>query len=54
MLVAGVSFVCYLLAGFVQNWFVVFPIAVVLLISLLVLIKKTQLSRELKTSKNSK
>ena len=51
MLVAGVSFVCYLLAGFVQNWFVVFPIAVVLLISLLVLIKKLQLGKEIKNSK---
>ena len=37
--VAGVSFVCYILAGFVQNWMIVLPIAVALMVATLFFIK---------------
>ena len=37
--VAGVSFVCYILAGFIQNWMIVLPIAVALMIGTLFLLK---------------
>ncbi len=37
--VAGVSFVSFLLAGLIKNWFICFPIAVVLLIATLFVIK---------------
>ena len=37
--VAGVSFVCYIIAGFVQNWMIVLPISVALMIGTLFLIK---------------
>ena len=37
--VAGVSFVCYLLTGFVQNWLITLPIALVLMIGTLFVIK---------------
>ena len=46
MVVAGISFVCYILAGFVQNWFIVFPIAVVLLVGILLLIKVMQKKKQ--------
>lgn len=38
--VAGVSFVSFLIAGLVKNWFIAFPIALVLLIVTLIIIKK--------------
>lgn len=37
--VAAVSFVAYVMAGFVQNWFIVLPIAIVLMIATLFVIK---------------
>ena len=37
--VAGVSFVCYLLTGFVQNWMITLPIALVLMIGTLFVLK---------------
>ena len=37
--VAAVSFVCYLLTGFVQNWLITLPIALVLMIVTLTVIK---------------
>ena len=37
--VAGVSTVAYILAGFVQNWMIVLPIAIVLMIATLLIIK---------------
>ena len=37
--VAGVSFVCYLLAGFIQNAWIMLPIALVLMIGVLLLIR---------------
>ena len=39
--VAAVSFVCYLIAGFVQNWLITLPIAFVLMIGTLFIIKLT-------------
>ena len=40
LLVAAVSFVGYIIAGFVQMWFVVLPIMLVVMIALLILLKK--------------
>ncbi len=37
--VAAVSFVCYLITGFVQNWFITLPIAIALMIATLFVIK---------------
>ena len=37
--VAGISFVCYILAGFVSNWMIVLPVAIVLMIGMLFIIK---------------
>lgn len=37
---AGVSFVCYLIAGFVSNWFIMLPVAIVLMIATMFVIKK--------------
>ena len=37
--VAGVSFVSYIIAGFVQNWMISLPIAFVLMIGTLFIIK---------------
>ena len=39
--VAGVSFVAYLVAGFVKSWVIALPIGVVLMVLTLVVIKKT-------------
>ena len=38
---AAVSFVSYLFTGLIQNWFICLPIAIVLLIGTLVVLKKT-------------
>jgi Na+/H+ antiporter NhaC len=38
--VSGVSFFAFLLAGFVQNWFVVFPLALVSLYVVLMVLRK--------------
>ena len=37
--VAAVSFVCYLITGFIQNWFITLPIAIVIMIATLFVIK---------------
>ncbi len=37
--VAGVSFVCYLIAGFIPNWMLVLPIGIVLMLGTLFVIK---------------
>ncbi|MBR6471700.1 MAG: Na+/H+ antiporter NhaC family protein [Victivallales bacterium] len=43
--VAVISAIAFLLAGFVQNWFIVFPVAVVLMIgALLVISKKSKIT----------
>ena len=39
MTVAGVSTVSYILAGFIRNWLIVLPIAIVLMIATLMAIK---------------
>lgn len=44
--VAGVSFISFLLAGLIKNWFLVFPISVILLIVTLFVIKKVMQSKE--------
>ena len=37
--VAAVSTVSYILAGFIQNWLIVLPIAIVLMVATLLVIK---------------
>ncbi len=37
--VAGISFVCYILAGFIQSWYIVLPIGAVLTVATLFVIK---------------
>ncbi len=37
--VAAISFVCYIIAGFVNNWFIVLPIGIVITVLTLVVIK---------------
>jgi len=37
--VAAVSFVCYLVAGFVQNWMIMLPVGIVLMIAVLFILK---------------
>ena len=37
--VAGVSVVAYILAGFIQNWMITLPIAIVLMVATLFVIK---------------
>lgn len=44
--VAAVSFVSFLLAGIVKNWFVVFPVSIVLLVGTLYVIKLIGKNRE--------
>ena len=39
--VAGFSFLAYIMAGFVQNWVIVLPVAIVVMILGLFIIKKT-------------
>lgn len=43
---AAVSFVSFLLAGIVKNWFVVFPVSIVLLVGTLYVIKLIGKKRE--------
>ena len=37
--VAGVSFVCYIIAGFIRNWLIVLPLGIVLMIGTLLVIR---------------
>ena len=37
--VAGVSFICFIIAGFVQSWYIALPVGVVLMIGTLAVIK---------------
>ena len=37
--IAGISFVCYILAGFIQSWYIVLPIGAVLTVATLFVIK---------------
>lgn len=50
--VAVVSFVAYVLAGYIQNWFIVFPIAVVLTIVAIVILSKMSNGEKTQNSKN--
>lgn len=42
VLVAAVSFVGFLLAGLIQNWFIVFPLTVLILLGVLIVIRTRQ------------
>ena len=44
--VAAISFVSYIITGFIQNWFIVFPIAVVLTILTMFVINKISAKKE--------
>ena len=46
--VAGISFVTYIIAGFVQQWFIALPIGIALTIGTLVIIKFTRKNEHLK------
>ena len=46
MTVAAVSFIAYIIAGFIQNWLIVLPIAIVLLTATLFVIKAVVAKRE--------
>ena len=51
MTVAAVSFVSYIIAGFVQNVFIVLPLAIVLMIATLLIIKKVTANQVPKAAK---
>ena len=40
--VAAISFVCYLISGFVQNWLIVLPVGIVITLAALLVIKKIE------------
>ena len=44
--VAGVSFVSYIIAGFVQSWYITLPIAMVLLLGTMLVLRTLQSKRE--------
>ncbi len=44
--VAVISFVSYIIAGYVQNWYIVFPIAVILTIATMLIISKVTAKKE--------
>ena len=46
LFIAGISFVMYLLAGFIQTWFVMLPLGIVVTIAALMVIKAMQLKKE--------
>ena len=50
--VAGVSFVSYIIAGFVQNWLIVLPIAIVIMLGTLFLLKFITKNRQNVTKEN--
>lgn len=43
--VAGIAFICFILAGLIQNVFIVLPIGILLVVATLFIIKKTTLNR---------
>ncbi len=45
--VAAISFVSYIIAGYVQNWYIVFPIAVILTIATMLIINKITVKKEI-------
>ena len=46
MTVAGVSFVCYIIAGFIPNWLISLPIGIALMIGTLFAIKLLSNNKE--------
>lgn len=46
LVVAAVSFFAFLLAGFVQNWFIVFPLAFISLLLVVLMLKKFYVKRQ--------
>jgi Na+/H+ antiporter NhaC len=49
--VAGISFVCYIIAGFVQSWYIVLPIGVVLTVATLIVIKAITKNKDYSSAK---
>ena len=49
--VAGISFVCYIIAGFVQSWYIVLPIGVVLTVATLFVIKAMTKNKDYSSAK---
>lgn len=47
LLVAAVSFVSYIIAGFIPKWFIVLPISIILMIAVLLVIKKVTANKEI-------
>ncbi|MBO4853560.1 MAG: Na+/H+ antiporter NhaC family protein [Oscillospiraceae bacterium] len=47
--VAGISFVCYVLAGFIQNWIICLAVGAVLTIALLVIVKAVSSKKKANT-----
>jgi len=43
--VAAVSFVCYILAGFIRNWLICLAIGIVLIIAMLLVIRRTSAAK---------
>ena len=46
LVVAGVSFVCYFIAGFLPYWYVMLPLSITLMVGTLLLIKVLMNKRE--------
>ena len=44
--VAAISFVSYIIAGYVQNWYIVFPIGVILTVATMLIINKITVKKE--------
>ncbi len=45
VLAAVVSFVCYIITGFVRNWLICLPMGIIIMIAVLLIVKKTTASR---------
>ena len=50
--VAGVSFLGFILAGVIQNWFIVFPVTVAMMIGLLIFFKVFAVAKTISDRKN--
>ena len=37
--VAGISFIAFIIAGFVQNWLIVLPVAIILMLGTLIIVR---------------
>jgi Na+/H+ antiporter NhaC len=51
LVVAGVAFVCYVIAGFLPYWYVMLPLSIVLMVATLFILKKvtSKAKNEIKT-----